>query len=520
MKTMVYQSIMKFLMPNGGSSYKDFLSGLTVALALIPEAIAFALVAHVNPLVGLYAAFFMCIVTAVFGGRPGMISGATGSMAVVMVSIVSQYGIEYLFITIILTGIIQIIIGLLKLGKLIRMMPKSVMVGFVNGLAIVIFLAQLNQFKIINIDGTRVWLTGNQLYIMISLVILAMAITHFLPKLTKTIPSALTAIVTISLLVTLGHIDTRVVSDMMGGEMMHTALPSIYIPRVDFNLHLFIIIVPYAIILAIIGLSESLMTLSLIDEKTNTHGKGNRECIAQGVANVVCGFFKSMGGCAMIGQSMINISSGGRGRLSGITAGIFLLLFIIVLWPLIQMIPLAALVGVMFMVVFETFEWATFKFIRKIPLNDALIIITVTIVTVLTDLAVAVIVGIILASLNFAWQTAKNIHVDISNNSNDLKIYRLDGPLFFGSSMKFKTFFQADSDPKNVVIDFKKSRVCDHSAIDSIKYIVEQYQQKNKNITIKHLNTECKKLLGKAGNMVKININEDPSYHVATDHLD
>ncbi len=462
-------------MPFGGKFHVDFLSGLTVALALIPEAIAFALVAHVNPLVGLYAAFFMCFITAVLGGRPGMISGATGSMAVVMVALVSRYGIQYLFATVILTGVLQIVIGSLKLSKFIRMLPKSVMVGFVNGLAIVIFLAQLHQFKVVNPDGSSHWLHGQALYIMSGLVLLAMAITHYLPKFTKAIPAALTAIVVVSLIVLVGGVDTRVVNDMMAGGHMSAGLPTFAFPSIPFNLHSLTIIVPYAVILAIIGLSETLMTLSLIDEQTHTHGRGNKECVAQGISNIVSGFFKSMGGCAMIGQSMINISSGGRGRLSGITAGVFLLLFILVLWPLIKMIPLAALVGVMFMVVIETFEWATFKFIRKIPLHDALIIIVVTAVTVVTDLAVAVVVGVIMASLVFAWQTAKNIYAEERTTKQGSKEYLIHGPLFFGSSSKFKSLFTLEADPSDIIIDFNHSRVADHSAIDAIKFIVTCY---------------------------------------------
>jgi SulP family sulfate permease len=513
-------SIKLFFLPDEGKFHIDFLSGLTVALALIPEAIAFALVANVSPLVGLYAAFFMCLITAVIGGRPGMISGATGSMAVVMVALVSQHGVDYLFAAVILTGVLQIIVGILKLGKLIRMLPKSVMVGFVNGLAIVIFLAQLHQFKIINPDGSTQWLQGNTLYVMIALVIVAMLVMHYLPKLTKAIPSALTAIIIVSAIVFIFGIHTRIVDDMMAGSSMSADFPSFAIPSIPFNIHTLIIIGPYAVILAIIGLSESLMTLSLIDEITHTHGKGNKECIAQGIGNIVSGFFKSMGGCAMIGQSMINISSGGRGRLSGIVSGIFLLLFIVLLWPLIKMIPLAALVGVMFMVVIETFEWATFKFIRKIPLHDALIIITVTLVTVATDLAIAVVVGVVMASLVFAWQTAKNIYAEEHINKDGSKEYIIHGPLFFGSCTKFKTLFSPKSDSQDVIIDFKGSRVSDHSAIDAIKYIVEQYKRSGKTLHLRHLSLECKSLLGKAGNMIEINMLEDPDYHVATDKLD
>ncbi|PIQ43653.1 MAG: sodium-independent anion transporter [Gammaproteobacteria bacterium CG11_big_fil_rev_8_21_14_0_20_46_22] len=507
-------------MPHGGRFHIDFLSGLTVALALIPEAIAFSLVAHVDPLVGLYAAFFMCFITAVFGGRPGMISGATGSMAVVMVALVSQYGIQYLFATVILTGLLQILIGVLRLGKLIRMLPKSVMVGFVNGLALVIFLAQLQQFKVLHANGSRTWLHGEALYLMIGLVLLAMAITHFLPKFTKAVPAALTAIIVVSVIVMVGGLHTRVVSDMMVGHAMMPGLPTFAIPHVPFDFHTASIIVPYAIVLAIIGLSESLMTLSLIDEKTQTHGRSNKECMAQGAANIVSGFFKSMGGCAMIGQSMINISSGGRGRLSGITAGVFLLLFVIVLWPLIKLIPLAALVGVMFIVVIETFEWATFHFIRKIPKHDALIIVTVMAVTVATDLAVAVIVGVIMASLVFAWQTAKNISAKSSVKANGSKVYALHGPLFFGSTTTFKTLFDVVNDPNDVIIDFQYSRVADHSAIDAIQFVANEYTRRGKTLHLRHLSQECRLLLGKAASLVEVNLLEDPDYHVASDALD
>ncbi|WP_240402938.1 SulP family inorganic anion transporter [Fangia hongkongensis] len=526
---MLLLLIQRFLMPNKDGKYlTDFLSGLTVALALIPEAVAFALVAGVNPTVGLYAAFIMCFITAVFGGRPGMISGATGSMAVVLVSIMLLFpndpitGMSYLFATIILTGIIQIIVGVLGLGKFIRMMPKSVMVGFVNGLAIVIFIAQLQQFKYTpqGFDH-KIWLQGTDLYVMIALVILAMAITHYLPKFTKAIPSALTAIIVVTLIVLFAPLPTKHilnVGDMIGSGK-EVIEHSFSIPHIPLSLHSLSIIVPYAFILAIIGLSESLMTLSLIDERTKTRGRGNKECIAQGAGNIICGFFKSMGGCAMIGQSMINITSGGRGRLSGITAAIFLLLFIVIAMPLIKLIPLAALVGVMFMVVIETFEWASFKFIRKIPLHDAFIIIVVTVVTVLADLAIAVIIGIILASLVFAWQTAKNIYTEQKTNSDGSKEYVLHGPLFFSSSTRFKSLFNPASDPKEVIIDFKYSRVCDHSAIDAIRYIAEGYNKLGKNLHLKHLSKECKELLGKAGNLVEVNVMEDPDYHVASDKL-
>jgi SulP family sulfate permease len=515
-------------MPNADGKYlTDSLSGITVALALIPEAIAFALVAGVDPTVGLYAAFFMCFITAVFGGRPGMISGATGSMAVVMASIMLLFpgdpitGMNYLFATIILTGIIQIIFGILGFGKFIRMMPKSVMVGFVNGLAIVIFISQLKQFQYIPQGANeKVWLSGGDLNLMIALTLLAMLITHYLPKLTKAIPSALTAIIVVTLIVLFAPIEGHIlnVNDMMGSGS-NLIEHVFHIPYIPLNWHSVSIIVPYAFILAIIGLSESLMTLSLIDELTKTRGRGNKECIAQGFGNIISGFFKSMGGCAMIGQSMINISSGGRGRLSGIIASVFLMVMILFAMPLIKMIPLAALVGVMLMVVIETFEWASFKFMRKIPLHDTLIIVVVTIVTVAMDLAVAVLTGIILASLVFAWQTAKKINAKTFIYKDGSKEYVLYGPLFFGSTTCFKSLFDYNKDPQEVIIDFKYSRVADHSAIDAVHHIASVYSKLGKNLHLKHLSIECKNLLGKAGDLVEVNILEDPDYHVVSDKL-
>jgi SulP family sulfate permease len=512
------QSVKKFLMPFEGKWNIDFFSGLTVALALIPESIAFALVAHLDPLVGLFSAFFMCIMTAIFGGRPGMISGATGAMAVVIVSLVIQYGVEYLFATVVLTGIFQILVGVFRLGKLIRILPKPVMVGFVNGLAIVIFLAQLEQFKVTS-NGEAVWLTGYPLYLMIGLIIVAMAVTYFLPKFTKKIPSALVAIILVSALVHLFSLDTRVVDDMMGGEQVSAVFPTFAWLQIPLSFTAIKVIVPYAITLCIIGLSESLMTLSLIDEMTHTRGRANKECIAQGLGNVVSGFFKGMGGCAMLGQSMININSGGRGRFSGIVAGITLFVFIIFLWPIIKLIPLAALVGVMFMVVIATFEWATFKFIRKIPKHDAFIIALVTLVTVFTNLAVAVVVGVIIAALVFAWDTAKNIYAEKKINAKGEKEYILHGPLFFGSVTQFKTLFEIKDDPKEVIIDFMHARVTDHSAIEAIQFVTERYMALGKNLHLRHLSPECKLLLGRAGDMVETNVLEDPDYHVASDKL-
>ncbi|QIV95935.1 SulP family sulfate permease [Allofrancisella inopinata] len=523
------QSINNFLMPFGGSYRVDFLSGLTVALALVPEAVAFSLVAGVNPTVGLWGAFFMCIITAIIGGRPGMISGATGSMAIVMISIMLLFpgdpvtGLSYLMATVLLTGVIEVVIGVLGLGKFIRMMPKSVMVGFVNGLAIVIFISQIQSFRI-SPPGVEpsVWISGASLWIMISLVLLAMAITHYLPRFTKLLPSALTAIIVVTLIVVFVPMPASVSMPTVGSLMAmsgDTVSHGFSIPHIPLSLETLKIIVPYAFILAIIGLSESLMTLVFIDERTQTRGRGNKECIAQGVGNIVSSFFKGMGGCAMIGQSMINISSGGRGRLSGITAGVFLLIFIIAAMPLIKIIPLAALIGVMMMVVIETFEWASFKMMRRVPKKDVLLIIVVTITTVMFDLAIAVVIGIIIASLVFSWETAKNIWAAERTNENGEKEYIIHGPLFFSSTTSFKGLFKFAKDPEEVIIDFKYSRVADQSAIDAIQWVADKYTKLGKRLHLRHLNQECKILLGKAGNLVELNILEDEDYHIATDRL-
>jgi sulfate permease, SulP family len=513
-------SFASFLLPKESNLKTEVLSGVTVAFALIPEAIAFSLVASVSPIVGLYGAFFMCLIAAVFGGRPGMISGATGSMAVVMVAIVQKYGIDYLFATIVITGIIQVLVGVLRFGKFIRLMPKPVMIGFVNGLAIVIFLAQLEQFKIMGTNGQREWMQGNILYIMIGLVIVTMLITHYLPKLSKAAPSALVAIIVITLITNLTNLDVRTVSDMLPNPNLPIGLPIFSLPHIPFSLSTLIIILPYAFILAFIGIAESLMTLTLIDEITKTHGKANKECIAQGAGNIVSGFFKAMGGCAMIGQSMINITSGARGRLSGIVAGTALLVFMLLTWSYIKLIPLAALVGVMFIVVIETFEWTSLKLIRRIKRSELLIIVTVTVVTVFTDLAIAVICGFIIASLVFAWETSKHIYAEQLDGNHESKIYKLHGILFFGSTQSFKQIFNFDTKAKQIIIDFGFSRVADHSAIDAISFIANEFVKLGKTVTLIHLSEECKNLLGKAGDLVQIDINEDPDYHIVTDRLD
>ncbi|MPY26288.1 SulP family inorganic anion transporter [Shewanella sp. YLB-07] len=504
----------------------DLLSGITVALALVPEAVAFAFVAGVEPMVGLYAAFIMGLITALIGGRPGMISGATGAMAVVMVALVAEHGVAYLFAAVVLAGIIQVSFGLLKLGKFIRIVPYPVMIGFVNGLAIVIFLAQLGQFKSPDINGVMAWLPQDQLALMIGLVALTMGIIHFLPKLTTAIPSSLVAIVTVTLMVVFLELDTRTVLDFlksMSGDENATiagSLPSFSIPAVAFNLETLYIILPYSLILAAVGLIESLLTLTVIDEMTNTRGKGNKECIGQGVGNITSGFFGAMGGCAMIGQSMININSGGRGRLSGVTAALTLLGFILFGSAMIEIIPLAALVGVMFMVVLGTFEWASFKVMGKVPKHDAFVIILVTVVTVFTDLAFAVFVGVIVSALVFAWEHAKHINVEITEDANGWKVYKLNGPLFFGSVADFLELFHNNTDPDDVIVDFQNSRVCDHSALDAIDTLADRYVASGKKLHLRHLSNDCKQLLHKAGDLVEVNLIEDPHYKIGDDKLD
>ncbi len=494
----------------------EVLSGLTVALALVPEAVAFAFVAGVDPLVGLYAAFMVGLLAASLGGRPGMISGATGAMAVVMVALVADHGVEYLFATVVLTGLIQITAGLLKLGKFIRMVPHPVMLGFVNGLAIVIFLAQVQNFQVTGADGVTEWMTGMPLYTLLGLIALTMAIIHYLPKLTTAIPSSLVAIVVVSLIVIGFNVDTKTVGDIASIE---GGFPSFHIPVVPFNLETLTIIFPYAFILAAIGLIESLLTMSLIDEITNTRGRGNRECVGQGIANTVTGFFGGMGGCAMIGQSMINVNSGGHKRLSGIAAALFLLMFILFASSLIERIPMAALVGVMFIVVIGTFEWSSFRIMGKIPKHDAFLIVLVSAVTVATDLAIAVVVGVIVSALVFAWQHAKHINVKGYDDKYGIRIYELNGPLFFGSVKHFMDLFDPKNDPQEVIIEFQNSRVADHSAIEAIDALAERYIKAGKTLHFRHLSPECRELLTKAGDLVEVNMMEDPTYHVADDQL-
>jgi len=494
----------------------DILSGLTVAFALVPEAVAFAFVAGVNPLVGLYGAFLMGIVTSLVGGRPGMISGATGSMAVVMVALVSQHGVEYLFATIVLTGILQMAFGGLKFGKYIRMVPYPVMLGFVNGLAIVIFLAQMEQFQVEGGDGVMHWLSGAPMFTMLGLVALTMTIMFFLPKITRAIPAGLAAIITISLIVIFGGVDTKSVGDIAD---ISGGFPMFHLPSVPLNFETLWIIVPYAVILAGVGLIESLLTMTVVDEMTNSRGQGNRVSIGQGLGNTINGFFGGMGGCAMIGQTMINVSSGGLRNLSGIAAALFLLVFIMFASGLIAMVPVAALVGLMFMVVIGTFEWGSFNLLKKVPMEDSLVGILVATVTVFTDLATAVIIGVIATALVFAWKQASHIYAVVEVHDNGVKTYRVHGPLFFASVHRFHGLFDPENDPDEVYIDCAMSRVADHSAIEAIDSLAERYTKAGKRLHLVHLSPECRKLLTTAEELVEVNMSEDPNYHVADDKL-
>ncbi|MFK8038119.1 MAG: SulP family inorganic anion transporter [Crocinitomicaceae bacterium] len=528
----------------------EILSGLTVALALVPEAVAFAFVAGIDPLIGLYGAFMMGIITSIFGGRPGMISGATGAMAVVMVSLVKEgnaigsaldspqatLGLQYLFITLLLVGVIQILFGVLKLGKFIRLIPHPVMMGFVNGLAIVIFLSQVGMFKekVLNTDTGQMinqFLPYPELLIMLGFVLLTMAIMYLLPKLTKKIPAALTAIIVVSAIVILGDIDTSTVkSFIVDGSGNPNAGIKGGLPMFQFDLFSFIpidfktlwFILPYALILAAVGLIESLLTLNLIDELTETRGNSNKECMAQGSANFVNGLFGGMGGCAMIGQSIINVNSGGKGRLSGIVAALALLCFILFAAPLIEQVPIAALVGVMFMVVIGTFAWSSFRIISKIPRADAFVLILVSAMTVIFDLAIAVVAGVIVSALVFSWENAKRIRARRSIREDGTKVYAIWGPLFFGSIQAFNDKFDVQGDPENIEIDFIESKVSDHSGIEAIFNLVEKYEKIGKKVRLKHLSPDCDAILIKANPKFKEIIEtdiDDPRYYVMADQV-
>jgi SulP family sulfate permease len=525
--------MMEFISKRSSNVKNDVLSGLTVALALVPEAVAFAFVAGVDPLVGLYAAFMIGLITSIFGGRPGMISGATGALAVVMVSLVArgnamgaegdELGLYYLFMTVILMGIIQVFAGLFKLGKFVRLIPHPVMMGFVNGLAIVIFLSQLSMFMTSE-NGEMVWMQGVSLFTMVGLVALTMAIMFGLPQITKKLPEALVAILVVSAIVIFGNLDVATVGSFIrdgGGEGLKGGLPlpqwEIF-DKIPLNLATLKFIGPYALILAAIGLIESLMTLNLIDELTETRGNSNRECMAQGGANIITGLFGGMGGCAMIGQSIINIKGGGRGRLSGIVAALALLAFILFASGLIEQVPIAALVGVMFMVVFGTFAWSSFRIINKIPRTDVFVLILVSSMTVFFDLAIAVISGVIVSALVFSWENAKRIRARKRTKEDGTKVYEIWGPLFFGSITAFNDKFDVKNDPNSVEIDFIESRISDHSAIESIFNLVTKYKEEGKKIHLKHLSEDCKILLHKSSPIFKeviLDAIDDPRYHLA-----
>ncbi|WP_170790407.1 SulP family inorganic anion transporter [Ruegeria lacuscaerulensis] len=501
----------------------ELLSGLTVALALVPEAVAFAFVAGVHPLVGLYAAFMVGLITALIGGRPGMISGATGALAVVMVALVAEHGVEYLFATVVLMGILQVIAGAMHWGRFIRLVPHPVMLGFVNGLAIVIFLAQLGQFKVPGTMentghgmGGGEWLSGLQLYTMLGLVALTMAVIWVMPRITRVVPAPLAGIVVVAALVIGFGLDVPRVGDLASIE---GGLPPFHIPMVPLTWETIEIILPYAVILAAIGLIESLLTLNLVGEITGKRGGASQECIAQGVSNVATGFFGGMGGCAMIGQSMINVKSGGRTRIAGIAAALFLLIFILFASPLIEQIPLAALVGVMFMVVIGTFAWNSFNIMRKVPLMDAFVIVLVTVVTVMEDLAVAVVVGVIVSALAYAWNNAKRIHAITRDSETEkgAKVYEIQGPLFFGSSDGFVELFDVPNDPETVIVDFAESRVVDQSALQAIENIAGKYEAAGKRVMLRHLSRDCHKLLNKAGHLM-VDSDDDPDYEIAVDY--
>ncbi len=492
----------------------EVLSGLTVALALVPEAVAFALIAGLSPLTGLYAAFVMGLVTAVLGGRPGMISGATGAVAVVIVVLAKSHGVEYIFATVILAGMIQVTAGFLRLGKLIRLVPHPVIFGFVNGLAIIIFMSQLTQFK----DGSGDWLTGIPMVMLMGLVLLTMLIIWGMPKITKAVPASLTAILVVFGIVALFNIDTKTVGDLAS---IQGGFPPFHIPSIPWNFETLSIIFPYAAIVAGVGLIESLLTLNIVDEITGTRGRSNKEAVAQGAANILSGLFSGMGGCAMIGQSLINVSNGARARLSGIVAAVMLLVFVMFGSSLIEKVPMAALTGLMIMVAIGTFEWASLKTFNRMPKSDVFVMVMVTLVTVvLHNLALAVIVGVIIAALVFAWDNAKRIRARKRIDEHGIKHYEIYGPLFFGSVTAFNEKFDIQNDPNEIIIDFAESRVVDMSAIEALNKLTERYQKAGKIIHLQHLSADCRTLLKNADSIIDVNVIEDPTYKVVTDTVE
>jgi len=491
----------------------EILSGITVAMALIPEAVAFALIAGLSPLTGLYAAFMMGLITSILGGRPGMISGATGAVAVVLAPLALTYGVEYVFAAVVLAGLFQVVAGVLRLGKLMRLVPHPVIFGFVNGLAIIIFMSQMDQFK----TESGQWLQGTSLYLMLGLVVLTMLIIWGLPKLTRVVPSSLVAILVVFGVVAAMQWDVRTVGDLAS---IKGGFPPFHLPAIPFTLETLQIIAPFSAIVAGVGLIESLLTLNIIDEITQTRGRGNKEAVAQGMANVLSGVFSGMGGCAMIGQSLINISAGARARLSGIVAAVMLLVFIMFGANLVEQLPMAALTGLMIMVAVGTFEWASLKTINKMPPSDIFVMVVVTAITaVLHNLALAVLIGVIIAALVFAWDNAKRIRARKHVDDDGVKHYEIYGPLFFGSVTVFNDKFDVQDDPEEVIIDFRESRVVDMSAIEALNKITERYQKAGKKVHLQHLSPDCRKLLKNADKIIDVNVMEDPNYKLVVDRI-
>lgn len=494
----------------------EILAGLTVAMTMMPESLSFAILAGFPPLTGLYAAFIMGLVTSIFGGRPGLVSGGAGATVVVLIALMKSNGLEYVFAAVALAGVIQILIGLFKLGKFIRLVPQSVMYGFVNGLAIIIFMAQIEQFKTV-VDGKVTWLTGEPLYIMAGLVVLTIGVVFLFPKITKAVPPSLVAIIVVFMVVLGFGIHTKTVSDIAS---VSGGFPPFHIPNIPLNLDTFKIIFPYALIMAGVGLTEGLLTLNLVDEITASRGNGNRECMAQGSANILNGFFFGMGGCPMIAQTLVNLSAGARARLSGIIASLTILLIILFGAPVIGRLPMAALTGVMIMVAIGTFEWISFRIVNKMPKQDVFVGILVAVITVwLHNLALAVLIGVIISALVFAWESAKRIRARKYTDADGIKHYEIYGPLFFGSVTAFTEKFTIEEDPQEVVIDFKDSKVADMSAIDALNKLTERYRKAGKNLRLTHLSEDCRALLKNAEDIIDVNIYEDPNYRVATDLL-
>lgn len=488
----------------------EILAGLTVAMTMIPESLSFAILAGFNPLTGLYAAFIMGLVTAILGGRPGLVSGGAGATVVTLIALMKSNGVEYVFAAVALAGIIQLIIGILKLGKFIRLVPQPVMYGFVNGLAVIIFMSQLVQFKT---SGSQEWLSGTSLYVMASLVALTIGIVVFFPKITKAIPSSLVAIAIVFAVVEIFGISTKTVSDIAS---VAGGFPPFHIPSVPLNLETLRIIFPYALVMACVGLTEGLLTLNLVDEITATKGNSNRECLAQGTANLLNGFFSGMGGCPMIAQTFVNLSAGARARLSGIIAAFTILAIILFGAPIIGRVPMAALVGVMMMVAIGTFEWASLRIINRMPKADIFIGVLVAVITVwLHNLALAVLIGVIIAALVFAWESAKRIRAKKYTDADGVKHYEIYGPLFFGSTTAFADKFDVVNDPERVIADFKQSRITDMSAIDAVNKLSKRYAELGKTLQLRHLSPDCRRLLSNAAGVIEIDILDDPGYLVA-----